>query len=93
VRVHLEDDRRVGNAEVVVHRSGAAEPGPLTVTLIRSAYRELSPEVRETVHLKYREGLSCEAIARAQGVSVSCVKTRLHRGRRDLYAAIDRRVR
>ncbi len=76
-----------------MHRSGAAEPAPLTVLLLRAAYAELSDCVRETIRLKYRDGLSCEAIARHHGVSLSCVKTRLHRGRREMYRALDRGVR
>ena len=93
LRVHFDDDERSRDFGLVVHRSGAAEPRPVTVVMIRSAYEEMSSCVRETLRLKYREGLSCEAIAREQGVSIGCVKTRLHRGRRELYDAIGRRAR
>lgn len=91
--VHRDDSFLAEAGPGVIHRSGAAEPAPLTVLLLRSAYGGLSSCVRETLRLRYREGLSCEAIARTQGVTLSCVKTRLHRGRRDLYAALDREVR
>jgi RNA polymerase sigma-70 factor (ECF subfamily) len=89
-QVH-EDDSDLGSAGAcVVHRTGTAEPGPLTVLLLRSAYEGMPWILRDTLRLKYREGLSCEAIARRHRVSLSCVKTRLHRARRELYRALGR---
>ena len=89
-QVHADDGMLGMDGQAVVHRSGSAEPAPLTVLLLRATFDELPAELRETLCLKYRDGLSCEAIARHQGISLSCVKTRLHRGRRDLYRALQR---
>jgi len=86
--VHTDETRVGPHGPGVVARSGAQEPGPLSVVLLRAAYGDLRSCVRETLRLRYGEGLSCQAIARRHGVSVACVKTRLCRGRRDLYDAV-----
>lgn len=46
------------------------------------AVGELPPKLRAAVHLFYVEGLSCEETARALGVTVSTVTTRLARARK-----------
>ncbi len=84
--VHADDHGHVVG-ERVLARSGCAEATPLGATLLRAQYASLSSLVRETLELRYGAGLSCEAIARRQGVSIAAVKTRLHRARADLYAA------
>jgi RNA polymerase sigma-70 factor, ECF subfamily len=86
-RVHdesLDGARELGR---VISRSGAAEPSPVALALLRAEIEALGRDVRETVELRYQRGLSCSRIARTQGVSLSCVKTRLHRARHRLAEA------
>ena len=44
----------------------------------------LKPKYREVIHLRYREGLSCEQIAHILGTRASTVRTRLQRAHRQL---------
>ena len=87
-RVHDERLDSASSLPRVVRRSGAAEPSPASVALLRAEFDSLSPSVRETVQMRYRTGLSCRVIARRQGLSLSCVKTRLHRARQRLRDAV-----
>lgn len=48
------------------------------------AVGRLKPKYREVIHLRYREGLSCEQIARVLDISASTVRTRLQRAHRQL---------
>lgn len=57
---------------------------------IEQATARLAPDYREAFVLKDLEGLSYEEIAALTGVSVAAVKSRLHRARLALRAAIDR---
>ena len=56
------------------------------------AVGELPPKLRATVHLFYVEGLSCEETARALGVTVSTVTTRLARAREQLERSLKGRL-
>ena len=56
------------------------------------AVGELPPKLRATVHLFYVEGLSCEETARALGVTVSTVTTRLARARKQLERSLKGRL-
>ena len=56
------------------------------------AVGELPPKLRATVHLFYVEGLSCEETARALGVTVSTVTTRLARARKRLERSLKGRL-
>jgi len=85
--VHRDDAGEGPGAPTVVSRWGTQEPGPLTILMLRAAYRDLPSRIRKTLRLRYGAGLSCAVIAGRLGVSVACVKTRLHRGRSALYAA------
>ncbi len=84
---HTDDTRLGATGPAVVSRWGTEEPRPLTVLLLRAAFRELPGHVRKTLRLRYGAGLTCAEIAARLGVSVVCVKTRLHRGRSALYSA------
>jgi RNA polymerase sigma-70 factor (ECF subfamily) len=87
-RAHDEDADDAPGLPRVVNRSGGTEPPPSAVTFLRATYEELSSDVRETVRLRYEEGLSCKEIAAHQDVTLSCIKTRLHRARQRLRAAV-----
>ena len=56
------------------------------------AVGELPPKLRAVVHLFYVEGLSCEETARALGVTVSTVTTRLARARKQLERSLKGRL-
>ena len=71
-----------------MRRTGAEEPGPEALTRFRDEFENLSAAVRETVRLRYQSGLSVKSVARVQGISRSCVKTRLHRVRERLREAM-----
>ena len=85
--VHRDDSEFGSGGDGVVSRWGTEEPRPLTVLMLRAAYEDLPPRIRQTLQLRYGAALSCAQIARRLDVSVMCVKTRLHRGRAALYAA------
>jgi len=55
------------------------------------ALNSLSPSCRETILLRYFEGLAPGDIARRQGTPVATVKTRLRRGLGQLREALDKR--
>lgn len=52
--------------------------------LIRSAVLKLPEKYRAVIHLFYFEGMSVEEISRIEEISISSVKTRLHRARKIL---------
>ena len=56
------------------------------------AVGELPPKLCAAVHLFYVEGLSCEETARALGVTVSTVTTRLARARKQLERSLKGRL-
>ena len=58
---------------------------------IQSALRELPPEYRAAVVLCDIEGLSYEEIAATLGVKIGTVRSRIHRGRAQLRAALEHR--
>src|SRR6201991_3559507 len=59
---------------------------------IQSALRELPPEYRAAVVLCDIEGLSYEEIAATLGVKIGTVRSRIHRGRAQLRAALGHRA-
>lgn len=83
-----EDADRAPGLPRVVSRSGATEPPPASVAFLRATYEEFTDDVRETVRLRYEQGLSCQEIADSQRVTLSCIKTRLFRARKRLRAAV-----
>ena len=58
---------------------------------IQAALRDLAPEYRAAVVLCDIEGLSCEEIAATLGVKIGTVRSRIHRGRAQLRAALEHR--
>jgi RNA polymerase sigma-70 factor (ECF subfamily) len=58
---------------------------------IQTALRDLPPEYRAAVVLCDIEGLSYEEIAATLGVKIGTVRSRIHRGRAQLRAALEHR--
>jgi RNA polymerase sigma-70 factor (ECF subfamily) len=58
---------------------------------IQNALRDLAPEYRAAVVLCDIEGLSYEEIAVTLGVKIGTVRSRIHRGRAQLRAALEHR--
>ena len=58
---------------------------------IQDALRDLAPEYRAAVVLCDIEGLSYEEIAATLGVKIGTVRSRIHRGRAQLRAALEHR--
>jgi RNA polymerase sigma-70 factor (ECF subfamily) len=58
---------------------------------IQTALRDLAPEYRAAVVLCDIEGLSYEEIAVTLGVKIGTVRSRIHRGRSQLRAALEHR--
>ena len=52
--------------------------------LLGDCLERLNKTVAEPLILRYREGMSYKAISKQLGVSVSALKVRVHRGRREL---------
>ena len=72
----------------VAGHSGRAEIPPATLAALKDALVAMPRALRNALRLRYVRGLSCREIARREGVSLSCVKTRLHRARRQLEEAL-----
>ena len=98
---NLAGQSRRGASRRVSRESDAAvdvsEPSALDVVLKVAAHREVVEAVleldepyRTTILLRFYEDLAPAAIARAQGVPVATVKTRLARGLERLRARLDR---
>src|SRR5262249_61203496 len=60
-------------------------------TDIQAALKALAPEYRAAVILCDIEGLSYEEIAAALGIKLGTVRSRIHRGRAQLRAALEHR--
>jgi RNA polymerase sigma factor (sigma-70 family) len=76
-----------------------AQPGPDVLVERLDLERALMEEVhalaeplRETLLLRYMDGLEPSAIARRQGVAAGTVRWRLHRAHEELRTRLDRRV-
>ncbi|HEY2549327.1 MAG TPA: RNA polymerase sigma factor SigE [Streptosporangiaceae bacterium] len=79
-------------------RLGGAEPTPAEAfddrhldSDIQDALRALAPEYRAAVILCDIEGLSYEEIAATLGIKLGTVRSRIHRGRAQLRAALEHR--
>lgn len=95
-RERRRDDSNRTSREADAARS-EAEPSTLDVVEKVAAHREVVEAVllldepyRTTILLRFYEELSPSAIARAQGIPVATVKTRLARGLEKLRAKLDR---
>jgi RNA polymerase sigma-70 factor, ECF subfamily len=60
--------------------------------LLNDAMKQLRPGVRRAMELRELTGLSTEETARALGISVGAVKSRLFHGRRKLHSVLKRHV-
>lgn len=74
-----------------------AEPDPAEATVrrdaLRGAFRELSPEHREVVALRFYADLTVEQIAERTGARPGTVKSRLHYALRQLRASVEANAR
>jgi RNA polymerase sigma factor (sigma-70 family) len=87
-----------GLGEETESRLGGAEPTPAQAfddrhldSDIQAALKGLAPEYRAAVILCDIEGLSYEEIAAALGIKLGTVRSRIHRGRAQLRAALEHR--
>jgi RNA polymerase sigma factor (sigma-70 family) len=87
-----------GLADEVAHRLAGSEPTPAEAfdeahldDDIQAALKALPPEYRAAVVLCDIEGFSYEEIAVTLGVKIGTVRSRLHRGRAQLRAALKHR--
>lgn len=72
----------------VVMRSGVAEPSAESVASLRGSLADMPAALRLVLRHRYLTGLSCEEIARREGLSLVAVKTRLFRARKRLRDAL-----
>ena len=87
-----------GLGEETAARIGGAEPTPAQVFDdrhfdgdVQAALKALPPEYRAAVILCDVEGLSYEEIADTLGIKLGTVRSRIHRGRAQLRAALEHR--
>jgi RNA polymerase sigma factor (sigma-70 family) len=87
-----------GLADEMVHRLPGAEPTPAEAfddshldDDVQAALKALPPEYRAAVVLCDIEGFSYEEIAATLGVKLGTVRSRIHRGRAALRAALEHR--
>lgn len=60
--------------------------------LLDSAIGKLSSDYAEPFLWKYRDGLSYKAMSEQTGISVSALKVRVHRARKELKEQLDKKV-
>jgi len=87
-----------GLGEETAARLGDGSPSPAQAfddrhldTDIQAALKALAPEYRAAVILCDIEGLSYEEIAATLGIKLGTVRSRIHRGRAQLRAALEHR--
>ncbi len=87
-----------GLADEMAHRLAGSEPTPAEVfddshldDDVQAALKALPPEYRAAVVLCDIEGFSYEEIAATLGVKLGTVRSRIHRGRAQLRAALEHR--
>ncbi len=87
-----ETSRRQARETEAFHRQ--TDPGTDRELAIQgrliAAMRELSDEQKEVLHLRHYHGLSPKEIAARLGIDASTVRTRLHRGHKNLRERLDR---
>ncbi len=88
MRVYQEAGDRAPDLPRVMRRTGSSEVPPEALGNFVEAFEQLAEPVRDALRMRYGEGLTCLEIGRREGLGVSCVKTRLHRGRRELRRAL-----
>ena len=87
-----------GLADEMAHRLAGSEPTPAQAfddshldDDVQAALKALPPEYRAAVVLCDIEGFSYEEIAATLGVKLGTVRSRIHRGRAQLRAALEHR--
>lgn len=85
--------------EEIMDNSGSGQDNPESslinsemVELLNSSVEQLSPDYALPLTLKYREGLSYEAMSELLNVSVSALKVRIHRARNELKKIMEDRL-
>jgi RNA polymerase sigma-70 factor (ECF subfamily) len=85
--------RRAGLAERLRDELAADRPvRPVDLEYVRAAFDELPERDREVMALAHWEGLSSEQIAKVLGCTAVAARTRLHRARKRLAAALERQT-
>lgn len=78
----------IGGQETVRDAAEDAEKNSRN-KLIRASVLNLPEKYRAVIHLFYYEGMSIEEISNIEGISISSVKTRLHRARKILKESLE----
>jgi len=60
--------------------------------LLKQAMLKLSSDYKEPFLMKYRDGISYEVMSEQLGVSVSALKVRVHRARKELKSILEKEV-
>lgn len=91
VRLHASLEEKRGNGVTFEQILADARPTPEQVCvqvqnrlLVTELLLRLAPTIRAALHLRYVHGLTLVQAARAAGVSLAAMKTRLFRGRQQL---------
>jgi RNA polymerase sigma-70 factor, ECF subfamily len=88
----LDEIRRSQRRRRTIERVGAEPPGPVAEPTrrleIREALAELPIELREPIVWIDMFGTSYQEVARVMGIPVGTIKSRVHRGRELLAAAL-----
>ena len=96
----IDESRELDDTATADFALQALEPNPEEYsshselrTILGTAINKLRPEYRQVYQLRYADGLSIHEIAEACTLSLSAVKTRLHRARTMLQRSLKRFVR
>ena len=73
-----------------MHRPDETAQGKQLEAIVKLAFSQLEPEFRELVILRDVEDLSYEEIAEVTQLPRGTVKSRIHRGRAQLRARVER---
>ncbi len=88
-RAHDDADDDSPDLPRVIRRSGVSEPSAESVASLRGSIADMPATLRLVLRQRYLRGLSCEEIARREGLTLVAVKTRLFRARKRLRAALE----
>jgi RNA polymerase sigma factor (sigma-70 family) len=79
-RLEQSARERLGILAALDRPQAAPEPNDEWLQGIDDAFRELSPDEREAVHLRVIDDLSYEDVGRAAGTTAGAARVRVHRG-------------